>query len=827
MSVSLIKTNFTGGEWSPSLWSRTELEKYGSACKKMRNFFLHPHGGASNRPGLQYIVATKDSSKQSRLQKFQFSVTQWYQLEFGDLYIRFVKDDGQIISTTAITGAANNGSGLIRITATAHGLQTANTVTITGVGGVPAANGTWVITVISANTYDLIGSTFAGTYTSGGSGTAIVEVSTPYVEADLRLLKFEQSADTIYITHPSYQRRKLTRTGHTAWTLSTITSGASIDPPVNLVCAGTGKFFVVTSVSADGVESEASAEEEGAFGNTLTWDAATGADHYKVYQVLNDTFRYMGDAGTESFDIPSSPTADADIAAPESDDPFPSVNNYPGVCAFHDQRMIWARTNTKPQTLFGTVIADFENHNVSSPVKDDDAFIYTINSNQVNEIRALVSLEDLIVFTSDSEWKMSAGGNTDTITPTSVKLKRQSQWGCSHLPPIVVGKSILFIDGSGKQFRDLLYTLEQDGYDGSDLSVLSSHLFETYGVISWSFQRYPEPIVWAVREDGVLLGMTYHREHKIWGWHQHDTDGLFEDVSSVTTQEGVSETHFIVKRTINGVTKRYIEKLHSRDFTFFEDAFFVDCGLTLDSPIAQTLTPGAGCTVVGTEDVTFTAGASTFVIGDIGREIHVRWTDDDDVLQLARAEITGYTSGTVVTATILHAFESTAVIASEGWYMSTLALSGLDHLEDKEVVAVADGNVVTGLTVTSGAIALTTPASKVHVGILYTADLVPMDFDVPTQTGTSQDRHRFISNLVLRLRNTRGCWVGADENTLYEVKGKNVDDGYEACGLITGEKEHTIKMGEDTRRATCWIKMRDPIPVTIQAIMPRLDYGQR
>lgn len=831
MSVSIPQSTFTAGEWSPSLHSRTDLAKYAAACKTMRNFYPHPHGGASNRQGTDFVVRTKDSSKVSRLYPFQFSVTQGYIIEFGDLYVRFIKDGGQITSTKTITGATN--ATPISITATAHGFSTGNTVTIIGVGGNTAANGTWIITKTGANTFTLDTSVGNGVYTSGGSVTAIVEIVTTYAAADLALLKFEQSADTLYIAHPSYPRRKLTRTSHTDWTISTIAGGASVTTPVGLSMAGTGRFFAVTAVDANQNESIPSASEEGAPSNTLSWTAVSGAVEYRVYEVKDATYQFVTRTMTNSWVAPATVTPDPDIGAPAATSKFGSTDNYPGCVAFFEQRLLYARTNTKPQTFNGSVVGDFENNNISTPVQADDAYEFTINSGQVNEIRWMAALTDLIIGTSGSEWKLIPGGNTDSVTPSSAKLVRQSRWGVSHVPPIIIGDSILFVDGSTKKVRDLFYALQRDGYDGSDLTILAQHLFLTYGIKEWSYQQHPNSIIWCVRTDGNLTGLTYQKEHQVYGWHRHDTDGNFESVATISNNEGESETYFIIKRTIDNATVRYVERLHTRDFLDIEDAFFVDCGLTYDGSVNATLTPGTGADVQGTEDVVFTAGSGIFVVGDVGREIHYRYavvdedpSDGETVYHTAYAEITEYTSATQIKATIKLPFPALTAISVGAWRMSVNTFSGLGHLEGETLVALADGSVIEDLEVESGVVTFPNAVSKVHIGLPYTCDLENLPFDFPTRSGTVQDKQRTINSLIARFRDTRECFVGPDSDNLEEVAFRDTEGNGEPTALHNGDKEVFITAGQP-RRGNLFIRTVNPLPCTIQALIGRIDSGSK
>ena len=591
----------------------------------------------------------------------------------------------------------------------------------------------------------------------------------------------------------------------------------------------------MTALTADGLESVPSSTEVGAGGNTLTWTAVSGADEYRVYELIDGIYKYIGKAGTNSYAVPSSYTPDEAISAPKARDPFSGSGNYPGCGAIFDQRMTLARTDTDPQGIWGTVVGDYENHNVSSPLRDDDAFYRSIDSRQVNEIRWMADLNELIVGTSGGIHRVFPGAASDTITPSSINRRRASEWGVSHHQPLLVGNSLLFVDFQERTVLDLFSQIDaegRDGYAGNDLTLLANHLFTEATVADWCYSQDGDSLIWIVRSDGFMVGMTYKREHQIYGWHRHQTDGYFENVACLKNTDGTSEIWVCVRRTVNGSTVRHIERLHSRDFTDVEDAFFVDSGLTYDGSVAATLTPGTGATVVGTEGVSFTAGASSFSAGDVGREIHYRYANGTDLnghvlYSTAKAEITAYVSGTEVEATIALAWPSTAVIASGDWRLSVAGVSGLGHLEGATVVALADGNVVENLTVSSAAVTLPFPASKIHVGLSYVCDLETLGFVYETRNGTMVDKIRQTKRMVLVFEKTRECLAGPDVNHLDEVFLRDQEQYGEPNRLFYGQKPVYVDPGDETRVGRCMVRVTKPLPCTISAIMPAMVQGRQ
>jgi len=757
--TTVIQSSFTGGELADTLDARTDLNAYDQSVAEMINFYPHIHGGASNRPGTKLVNETKSSNKKSIIVRFQFSTAQLYFLEFGDLYIRFYKDGGRIESPP----------------------------------GTP------------------------------------VEVVTPYVEADLANLKFEQSADRLYIRHPSYPRAELTRTSHTSWTYTTPATAASIASPGTITRSSgsaTGRYYVVTAVSAIGEETPPSTQSA-AFGwaDTLTWTAVAGASYYNVYETLNQatngSYGWIGRANTNVFTVPSNLTPDANKGVPVARTLFNAASDYPGVAVFHDQRLVEARTNNNPQSFFTSVIGVFNNFNISAPLRDDDAITRTLNSQQVNEIRWLVSLTDLVIGTAGGEWRVSPGVNSDTITPASTNIKRQSQWGVDNLSPLVIGNTILFLEASRKKVRDLTYSLDINGYDSQDVTIFAQHLLEDYGISSWGYQQGQESIVWGCRDDGVLLGMTYHKEHKINGWHRHVTDGQFESVACATNATGSGEVWFIVKRTINGTTKRFVEQMARREFNDVYSPWFVDCGLQYNTPKTITGITKANPGVV-------TCPAHGFSNGDI-----VLITDVAGMDQVNKFYYTVDAATTNTFALKNKAGTADVSTAAYGTYVSggaarkcATTFTGLSHLEGKTVAVLADGSQVTGKVVTSGQIVLDTPAAFVTVGLPYTCDLWTLDLNYNTQAGPIQDKHRQVKTVLLKLRKSRTCWVGPNADRLSEIKFRTTEPNGVPIDLYTGTKEIEIYAGEE-RSSRVFVRTYEPLPLTVQAIMARIVNAEK
>ena len=519
--VAVQLTNFTGGELSPRLDGRNDLAKYSTGCKTLENMVVYPHGSAARRSGTQYVAEVKDSSKETRLIPFEFSTTQTYILEFGDQYIRFYKDNGQILS--------------------------------------------------------------------GGSA---YEISSPYLEAELFDIKYAQSADVMYICHPNHAVRKLSRTGHTSWTLTTVDfqNGPFMDHNISTTTLAAGHTAVGSSGNLTLSSTTGVNNNQGWLSTDVGRLVHFKEGHYKITARTSATV-----AVAICVVSPSSGSASTDFALGS----FSDTTGHPSCVTFFEQRLVFAATLSQPQTLFFSVSGDYENmdDNYHGTVADDDAIIYTIASNQVNAIRFMTATRTLIIGTAGGEFAVSGGGTDIAITPTNILIKKQSNNGAANVDALAVGNATLFLQRAKRKLRELAYNFDVDGYVAPDLTILAEHISEG-GFKQLSYQQEPNQIIWCVRNDGQLIGLTYQREQEVVAWHRHIFGGAFssgnavcESVATIPTDNSEYQTWVIVKRTINGSTKRYIEYMHNYDFDETDDTSFnfLDSQLSYDGSPVTTL----------------------------------------------------------------------------------------------------------------------------------------------------------------------------------------------------------------------------------------------
>jgi len=598
-----IQRSFTSGEISPSLQSRADTVKYATGLNLCQNFLVRAQGGAYSRPGLRFGGPLDDQDKLGRLIPFSFNTEQTYMLVFEHLLMRVVKNNAFVLKPAATITGVTQANPAVVTTSAAHTFVNGEKVTITGVVGMTELNGnTYTIANVTATTFELQGvdSTAFTAYTSGGSAQSdgIFSLVTTYTEAQLPFLGFTQSADVMTIVHHAHDPSNLSRLADDDWSLDVIDYTSQVTAPgaltLSAVGSGAGTFsktyqYVVTTVDADGVESLPSAMSaistpslsETAAVN-VDWADVAGADYYRVYKAVSinsGSFGWIGDTQASVFNDFNVAPVRSD-APPSDRTPFAGASNKPQAVNYYQQRQVFANTINEPQVVFTTQTGVFDSLRISNPARDDDAVTFTIVGRQVNEIRHIVSLDSMLLLTSGGEWKTTEGQDL-VLTPATIGVRQQSYNGASWVPPVIVNSTALYLQEKGAKLRDLGYEFSSDKFTGNDLSLMSEHLFEGFEITSMAYAAIPYSVIWCVRDDGVLLGLTYQREHQVWGWHQHVTDGLFESVAVIT--EGTRDAvYVIVKRTIGGQTKRYVERLETREQTNAEDCFYVDSGLSYD-----------------------------------------------------------------------------------------------------------------------------------------------------------------------------------------------------------------------------------------------------
>jgi hypothetical protein len=257
------------------------------------------------------------------------------------------------------------------------------------------------------------------------------------------------------------------------------------------------------------------------------------------------------------------------------------AGDYPRCVTFFEERLYWAGTDNKPQTIWASKSGDFLNMNQGTGL-DDESLAFTLATDDVNVIRWMKASDVLLVGTVGGEFKLHGSGNP--VTPSNVRVVQETKYGSSTVTPITSGRAVLFNQRATKKIRQMIFDLNVEGFVAPDLTILAEDITGG-GLTHMAYQQEPDSIVWAVREDGVLLGLTYQRDQQVVAWHQHPVGGVDTEVESlavIPSADGKSDELWAsIKRTIAGGTVRTIEYLN--------DSIYVDSGLLYSGSPTATL----------------------------------------------------------------------------------------------------------------------------------------------------------------------------------------------------------------------------------------------
>lgn len=802
-----IQSNFTAGELSPKLDGRVDISKYGNSCRTIENFTVMAYGGLRRRGGSRFVAQAKSTGGGAttalRLIPFQFSTEQTYMLEFGHQYIRFYKDKGRIYDVTkVITGITQ--ANPAQVTSTAHGFSTGNSIYIDSVVGMTQVNGReFIVTVTGANTFTLDGVNSTGytAYASGGSAKRPYEITTPYSgdsasPNNVWELQYAQSADTMYLVHPQFAPRTLSRTGHTAWTLAipgfewgpfqsrkptatTLTASAITGAGITITASASeftashvNSIYLLeeaTDTLIDGLWKSATAyvlndrvqnagrvykctvagttgtvapthKEGSAVDGGVTWEYQHNGKGYVIITAYTDPTHVTA---TVVKQLPTSVLTGTKYWAKGAWD---VINGYPRTVAFYEERLLFAATPEQPQTIWGSKTGDFADFLLG--ILAADSFEYTIASDQVNAINWINPGKSLILGTSGGEFVMTGGGAA--ITPTNVSITRQSAYGSSPVPSIRIANVLLYAQRAKRKIRQMTYDYNSDSFVSPDVTLLSEHVTAS-GIKDMCYQQEEDSTLWIVLENGRLVACTYLPEQEVIAWHRHflgkaKTISSVEFYPEVKSAASIPSTTFdhdemwvLVRRYVNGAYVQYLEIIEEglESSQTQSQSFYVDSGLSYS---------GSPATV----------------------------------------------------------------------------FSGLDHLEGETVSILADGAVVSDKVVSAGSVTIPLAASIVHVGLPYVSKMQTQRIEAGSQDGTAQGKIKRINHIHARIWRSLNMKAGSNDANLEIVPFR---DSYDVMGsppaLFTGDVEIPFPGGYD-KDGYIMIVQDQPLPLAILSITAKM-----
>ena len=802
--VHPFQTNFTAGELTPKLAGQVDFKKYNNGVETMENLTVFPQGGCQRRSGSKFVCEAKDSSSSVRLIPFEFNITQAYVLELGNNYIRFFKDNGQITETDKVITAITRANPAV-VTSASHGFSNGDHVWINSVVGMTRLNGRrFVVANQTTNTFELTGenSTSYDTYTSGGTASKVYEIATTYTTAQIFEIQYTQSADVMYIVHPDHKPKKLSRTGHTSWTLTDVDflRGPYLDANTSattMTPSGTSGSVTITASTSTFVSGDIGRLIKIETGHAKITGYTSGT---QVAATTTDNF--TGTGGQTDWSLGS----------------WSSVLGYPRTVSFFEQRLVFGGSTSYPQTVWASESGLYEEFDAGD-ASAANAFIYTIAANRVNVIRWLAPSRDLIVGTVGGEFKVGRPTG-EPLKPDNVNIAQQTTFGGYTTAPIQIGNEILFVQRQQRKVRAFAYRFEDDAYLAPDMTLLAEHVTNT-GIIDVDYAQEPDSIYWAVRTDGTLLGMTYHREEDVIAWHRHIFGGsnkfTFNGASGVTdyltdannngyvtlSSHGLSTGDEVVYSAGGGTKIPELEEGETY-YVYRRDANTLEFADTYDQAVDRTIRQIADG--VGASH-TLTTKAKIKSVTSINQTV------ENQVWLVVERRINGAIVKYIEYLDNKLNMDCTLPALVNG---GTTLVTGLNHLEGEEVQVLVGDAVFPNQTVSSGSITVTLPANAayktIEIGLGYVSTIKTLKVEAGSQAGTAQGRKKRYNEVMVRLLKSVGITINGDQlpfRTSATPMGQDIPE-------FTGDKR-VSNLGWD-REGQIEIKQTQPLPMTVLGI---------
>ncbi len=891
--------NFAAGETSPQSRGRFDLDWFRSSCEKLLNFIPEVPGSARYRPAFKVAAETRRGAV-ARSVPFVLNSSTKYMLEFTAGYMRVYKNGAlSTLPRTTITAITRAAQGVITVASTTN-LSNDDEVVLGDIEGMPELNGRQVLLANNVgSTYKIkdpvtgsyINTSEYGAYTSGGTVSEVYEIATPYLAADLDNLQWapDGNTSTMYITCVGYAPRKLVVDASDIFTLSTYSrTNDPFVPTAAISLVSTGNIGVWRS----GAAAEGLAGQTIAAGYTVvvfpqgttiyagalyTFAAVVGTTEINTGVYTLTVFRATDAIGAVVIPdlytqvdavmavIKTAAGADVNSAAWTayvSGGTATPATETPIGCAFYESRLWLLGSNQRPNTVFGSRAPDDDGNprydDFTGGTAADDACFFALApaSGQVDYLTwGRGTSKFLFAGSFGGPFRISGSGLDEPITPSSINVRQLDLAGCEAVMT-AGGARVFFIQRGGTSIRALRYNSDLEDYESYDMMLNAEHIADS-PLRRVALQTGRPDILWAIREDGVLVGVTVQGNENVAGWHRHKaggTDAKFLDVQPLPRTDKNDQLWAVTERVINSVTRRYMEfqtdpvvfpdiedfytgpDNRDDDLESWKNAVYrrqeeyihLDCAGTYNgsdrgTAAAATLTPGA---LTG-DDVAFTASAAVFKSTDVGSELWKKPNRETGVGS-GRAVITAYVSTTQVTCDIEVDFDSVDAVAAGAWHFAvdTIYVPHLDRatvgvLIDGAVYSDGIGDVGQVATVDNCKVQLSDVAAVVHVGFPYDGFVKTHNLELTAGgQGPAQAKPRVLSEANIRFLASLGVDYGTDIYDLEQIEWRTAMDAVDRpAPVFSGIRRVQIKDSTSREEGKfIIISQRVPLPCVVQSI---------
>jgi hypothetical protein len=502
------------------------------------------------------------------------------------------------------------------------------------------------------------------------------------------------------------------------------------------------------------------------------------------------------------------------------------VQGYPATVVYFNDRLVFGGTTLQSQTAFTSKVSTYQDFGVSNPQVDSDGITFTMNARRENPIVDLIPLNDLLIGTASTIWRITHSANVGAITPTDISLLPQNFYGEQAVPSVQTGDTVIYVQWGGRKIRDLAYQFQYDKFVGTELTVFARQMFP-YGTTALRMAFAPEPygLLFVVRSDGVLCVCAYLPEQQVTAWSRYTTQGFFEDVS-VVPENGTYATYVIVRRVVNGATVRYIERFAAREVATNDDYFFVDSGLTYDgrNTTSTTMTLTGGTTWIAGDSGTLSASSAVFASTDPANSNAV-WLNDASGNRLCRLRITVFNTSTSVSVQFLDPVPASSQnVGTPYWTYAKTNFSGLTNLIGQTVAIQADATVLPQQVVSAtGSVVLPTAGGVVHVGLPYVSQLQSLQFNNQGQASI-RNCMKTPSRVSVVVDESLPFYAGVNFTNMNQVPIRQFETYGQAIIPHTGVL-HVQLTSDPSDDAVVCIQMSDPAPLTVLGWQTGVDIG--
>ncbi|WP_368755064.1 hypothetical protein [Klebsiella oxytoca] len=615
-STSPAINSFNAGEFSPLMMGQTDFNKWKSGCKKMLNFIPRSQGPAERRGGTYFVSEVKNSANRVWLARFEYNTTQAFILEFGPGYIRFYSDHGVAqdgsgnpleVASPYTAGDLTNDDGAFGLSM----VQSGDVIYICSYAGDKPpyklsrfSNTNWTLEAFdyasALGPFDNINSdrtvtVYTDQFRIWSADGATRPDGTPTttslctITANSAIFEAGHVGGLFYIE--SSTDAVDDGTGHSGY-ISAWSAGTTETFTEGSFCRSDGKYYEDMSGDHTGSTQPtwtAGAHRDGSGSDAVLWRYSNGGWGVIEITAVNSATEAVGKIRTE---LPPSVRNTTGKTYKWAFGDWSSEKGFPTKVAFYKSRLCFSGRNK----LWFSVASDYENFTPMTDgfeVQTDDSINVQIEADSTNVIQWLAASSSLLIGTAGNEFACSPSTTTTAFGPDNIQIVQESKYGSKGVNAIIVGDTVLFIQRAGRKVRAVTADYQSGTYSSVDLSVIAEHITST-GIIDFAWQQEPDYVVWVVLNSGILVGLTYNSEQEVIAWHRHDVSGVVESVATIPGPDGNRDDLWIVvRRTINGVQRRYVEYLHAAWDSYTEsisNAFYVDCGLTYNGSAVTSLT---------------------------------------------------------------------------------------------------------------------------------------------------------------------------------------------------------------------------------------------